>query len=66
MGVVLRDGVCANNMQMGVSRRPTIESVLLLSWFARGADTPADQGEEAPCFPDLFQAGLVRATPAQA
>ena len=53
MDVVLRDGVCTNNMQMGVSRRPTIETVLLLRWFTRGADTPADQGEEAPFFPDL-------------
>ena len=40
-------------MQMRVARRLTIETVLLLSWFTRGADTPADQGEEAPFFPDL-------------
>ena len=53
MGVVLCDGVCTNKMRMGVSRRPTIETVLLLSWFTRGEDTPADQGEEAPFFPDL-------------
>ena len=41
-----------HNMQMSVVRRLTIETVLLLSWFTRGADTPAHQGEEAAFFPD--------------
>ena len=47
-----------HHMQMGVSRRPTIETVLLLSWFIRGADTPADQGYQHPplhAFTDFFQ-----------
>ena len=42
-----------HKMQMRVARRQSIETVLLLSWFTRGADTPAELGEEAAFFPDL-------------
>ena len=42
-----------HNLQMSVVRRLAIETVILLSWFTRGADTPADQGEEAAFFPEL-------------
>ena len=42
-----------HKMQMRVARRQSIETVLLLSWFTRGADTPAELGQEAAFFPDL-------------
>ena len=42
-----------HKLQMSVARRQSIETVLLLNWFTRGADTPAELGQEAAFFPDL-------------
>ena len=42
-----------HKLHMSVARKQSIETVLLLSWVTRGADTPAELGQEAAFFPEL-------------
>ena len=42
-----------HNLQMSVTRRQGIETVLLLNLFTRGTDTPAELSQKAAFFPDL-------------